>query len=367
MKKIQQFCFLAFTCLVVSCVEVPQEKATYYETVKIKTSVEEMVYSYTAKLKGKQDVDIMPRIDGSLTKIAVHEGQKVFAGQVLFVIDEKPYKIALQTAQASVLSAKAQLSTAQLSFDSNKSLFDKGIVSKFVYDTAENNLRNAKAALALAEAQVAQAKNNLSYCSIKSPVSGVVGTIQYRVGDLVGPSVAGPLTIVSDISTVEAYCSVTEADYIEYAAQFGDEAVLKTLIGYPVSLKLKNGSLYAHTGKIVSFSGVVDPVTGTIPVKSEFPNPEGALRSGISGSILVSYEEPDMIVIPQTAVNQMQDKSLVYVLQKDSTIKATIISVKDMNDGKRFAVTKGLKVGDEIVAIGVNNLVDGQKISVKEK
>ena len=180
-------------------------------------------------------------------------------------------------------------------------------------------------------------------------------------------SVAGALTTVSDNSTVEAYFSVNEGEYIELASVYGDDAVTKNIIGYPVSLKLKNGTIYAHEGKVVSCSGLIDPLTGTIPIKAEFPNPEGALRSGISGSVVASYEEDNMMVIPQTSVNRMQDKALAYVLQKDSTVKATIVEIEDMNDGKRYAVTKGLNVGDEIVSIGVNNLVDGQKISVKGK
>lgn len=350
-----------------SCVNVPEEKETLFETMKVKASTETVVSSYTAKLKGKQDVDILPRVDGALTKIAVHEGQKIFAGQVMFVIDQKPFQIELQTAQANLLSAKAQQSTAKLSYENNKSLYEKGIVGKYVFDTAENSLRNANAAVALAEAQVARAQNSLSYCTVTSPVSGIVGTIAYRVGDLVGPSVAGALTTVSDNSTVEAYFSVNEGEYIELASVYGDDAVTKNIIGYPVSLKLKNGTIYAHEGKVVSCSGLIDPLTGTIPIKAEFPNPEGALRSGISGSVVASYEEDNMMVIPQTSVNRMQDKALAYVLQKDSTVKATIVEIEDMNDGKRYAVTKGLKVGDEIVSIGVNNLVDGQKISVKGK
>lgn len=350
-----------------SCVNVPEEKATLYETIKVKLSTETIYSSYTAKIKGKQDVDILPRVDGALTQIAVHEGQKVYAGQVMFVIDQKPFQIELQTAQANLLSAKAQLSTAKLSYESNKSLYEKGIVGKYVFDTAENSLRNANAAVALAEAQVARAKNELSYCTVTSPVSGVVGTITYRVGDLVGPSVAGVLTTVSDVSTVEAYFSANEGEYIELAAVYGDDAVTKSIIGYPVSLKLKNGTMYAHEGKVVTCSGIIDPLTGTIPIKAEFPNPDGALRSGVSGSVIASYEEDSIIVVPQTSVNRMQDKALMYVLQKDSTVKATIVEIEDMKDGKRYSVTKGLKVGDEIVSTGVTNLVDGQKISVKGK
>lgn len=350
-----------------SCADVPQPTTTYYDSMKVKKSTETITYTLSAKLKGMQDVNIMPRISGTLTQISVTEGQKVSQGQVLFVIDQKPYQLQLQTAQANLLAAKSQLSTARIECESTKSLYEKGIVSKYVMDTSVNSLHNAEASVALAESQVASASNDLSYCTVTSPASGVVGTINYRVGSLVGPSMAEALTTVSDNSTVEAYSSVPEARYIQLLSTvknlYNDESIVD--LCPPAQLKLKSGEIYPVSGKVTSISGVVDPTTGCVSVKTAFPNPDGVLQSGISGSVLLSFEEADMMVVPLTAVNAIQNKSLVYVLQSDSTVKATVVEVEDMNDGKNYCVLSGLKVGDEIITLGVNNLTDGQKVSVK--
>lgn len=342
-----------------------KEVKAYYKSLKVLKGEAEMTYKFTAKIKGKQDVNILPRVNGTLTKVVAIEGSKVSSGQVLFVIDQKPYELELQTAEANLLAAKAQLSTAKLNFESNKTLYDKKIVSKYVVETAENNYKNAQAAVSLAESQVATAKNNLSYCTITSPASGVVGNVNYRVGDLVGPSLVEPLTIISDNSTVEAYCSIQEEDYVsamEKIAQLGNRNKLQ----FPaLSLQLKNGNIYEYEGKVSSISGVVDPLTGCVTAKVSFPNPDGILHSGISGTVLMPLQAKDIMVIPQSAVNQLQDKAIVYVLQKDSTVKSTIVEVQDMNDGKGFSVLEGLKEGDEIIAAGVNKLIDGQKVSIK--
>lgn len=368
MRKISLAMSIVFASVITSCVDVPQEVTTYFDTMKVKKSTETLTYAFSAKLKGKQDVNILPRISGTLTQVSVTEGQKVSAGQVLFVIDQKPYQLQLQTAQANLLASKTQLSTARINFESNKSLYDKGIVSKYVLETAENALKNAEAAVALAESQVATASNDLSYCTVTSPASGVVGSVNVRVGDLVGPSMATALTTVSDNSVMEAYSSVPEAQYLMILNSEQELFQNGTLIDQfpPATLKLKSGEVYPVQGKLISFSGVVDATTGSVSVKTAFPNPDGVLHSGISGTVLFSFEEEDMMVIPLTSVNTIQDQSMVYVLQPDSTVKATVVKTQDMNDGKNYCVLEGLNVGDEIVTLGVNNIADGQKISVKK-
>lgn len=368
MKKSPLVSLVVLVGFVCSCVDVPETPTTYFDTMKVRKSTETLTYSFSAKLKGKQDVNIMPRISGTLTQVSVSEGQKVSAGQVLFVIDQKPYQLQLQTAQANLLAAKTQLSTAQINYESTKGLFDKGIISKYVLETSENSYKNAQAAVALAESQVASASNDLSYCSVTSPASGVVGSVNVRVGDLVGPSMPTAMTTVSDNSVMEAYSSVPESQYLNLLNSqqelFSDKSFVDLFP--PATLKLKSGEIYPVQGKLISFSGVVDPTTGSVSVKTAFDNPDGVLRSGISGSVLFSFEEDDMMVIPLTAVNTIQDKSLVYVLQPDSTVKATVIMTQDMNDGKNCCVLEGLKVGDEIITLGVNNIADGQRVSVRQ-
>ncbi|MBQ0062586.1 MAG: efflux RND transporter periplasmic adaptor subunit [Prevotella sp.] len=353
----------------VSCVETPKVEETAYETMKVKKETKVVDYIYSAKLRGKQDVSILPQVTGTITSIAVKEGQMVKAGQLLFVVDRQQYELDVKTAAANTASAKAALSTAKLNYESNKQLFDKGIVSSYVMETALNGYKNAQAAVGMAEAQESQARVNLARCSVTSPVNGIVGTIVYRIGDLVSPSMTEPLTVISDNSDIEAYFALTESDFMaitlaakgEITNSLVENAISKLP---PVKLMLKDGTMYEYEGKIKTFSGVVDAVTGSVSCKAIFPNPKGALRSGISGTVVYSTTVPDIISIPQTAINRLQNRSLVYVVQKDSTVKATVVDVEEINDGKIYAVTSGLNPGDKIVTVGANNLADGQKIKI---
>ncbi len=197
-----------------SCIETPKVEETAYETMKVKKETKVVDYKYSAKLRGKQDVSILPQVTGTITSIAVKEGQFVKAGQLLFVVDRQQYELDVKTAAANTASAKAALSTAKLNYESNKQLFDKGIVSSYVMETALNGYKNAQAAVGMAEAQESQARVNLARCSVTSPVNGIVGTIVYRIGDLVSPSMAEPLTVISDNSDIEAYFALTESDFM---------------------------------------------------------------------------------------------------------------------------------------------------------
>lgn len=352
-----------------SCVETPKVEETAYETMKVKKETKVVDYIYSAKLRGKQDVSILPQVTGTITSIAVKEGQMVKAGQLLFVVDRQQYELDVKTAAANTVSAKAALSTAKLNYESNKQLFDKGIVSSYVMETALNGYKNAQAAVGMAEAQESQARVNLARCSVKSPVDGIVGTINYRIGDLVSSMMVEPLTIISDNSVIEAYFSLTEADFTALTRGYEDKITNDIIEQYlseltPIKLRLKDGSMYEYEGKMKSVAGLVDIGTGSVPCKVDFPNPKASLRSGISGSVIFQEMLPDIMTVPQTAINRLQDKSLVYVVQKDSTVKATIVEIEEINNGKIYAVTSGLKPGDEIVTVGANNLADGQKIKI---
>ena len=153
--------------------------------------------AYSATIRGRQDIAIYPQVSGTIFELCVNEGQTVSKGQPLFIIDQVPYKAALQTAEANVAAAKAGVATAQLTYDSKKELYAKNVVSQYDLLTAENTLLTAKAQLAQAEAQRVNAANNLSYTVVKAPANGVVGTLPYRVGALVSASISKPLTLAT--------------------------------------------------------------------------------------------------------------------------------------------------------------------------
>ena len=199
---------LASLALLSSCKEAPKQQTSrerIYKTMTVKAANRTLTTAYAATISGCQTVEIRPQVSGMITDILINEGDFVSKGQVLFVIDQTPYKAAYEIAQANVKSAEASLSTAQLILDSNKELFEQGVVSEFDLMTSRNDLVDAEARLALARAEEINATNNLSYTEVRSPVDGVASMIPYRVGALVSSNIATPLVTVSDDSEVYAY------------------------------------------------------------------------------------------------------------------------------------------------------------------
>ena len=216
--------------------------------------------------------------------------------------------------------------------------------------------------MAQAEAQLVNAKNNLSYTSVTSPSDGIVGTIPYRVGSLVSPSMGTPLTTVADISEMFAYFSMTERQLLSLIREGG--SIKEILAKMPqVQLQLIDGTMYADSGRVETISGVIDQTTGAVNMRALFPNKHNILRSGGTGNVVFPNPMENVIMIPQSATTEIQDKKFVFVAQPDNTLKNTEIQVFSLNDGKYFYVTDGLKSGDKIVIEGVQNLKDGQVIT----
>jgi membrane fusion protein (multidrug efflux system) len=424
---------LLFAVCLASCgIDVPKETQSSFETMTVKKTDIEIPIKFSAKMKGQADVAISPQVSGQLMQICVTEGQQVTRGQVLFIVDSRnaqsdvesaqanleatrastqssrasiessqanlaSMQANLQSAQANLQSAQAKANSAKLEYESNKSLFDKKIVSNYTLETSKNNYQQAQAAVGQAKAAVEQAKAsvaqakasveqarasadqskasvsqaqtavnrakvNLGFCTITSPVSGVVGEINVRAGDQVSPMTQ--LTIVSGNQQMEAEFSVPEA-ILEAGISSGythsDKS--KLLANMPdVIFVMKNGTEYPHKGRITSLTGMVNATTGTLACKAKFPNPDGHLYSGIQGTVVIPMSSKDVMVIPQNAVVRLQDKSLVYLVKSDSTATAVTVTTTDAGNGKDVIVTEGLKVGDRIVTVGANNLEEGQRV-----
>lgn len=364
MKKPALFVTLALVTILSSCGGKQQQQqmpSANFETMTVSTQDVTMTTKYSATIRGRQDIDIVPQVSGTLTKLCVTEGQKVSAGQTLFIIDQVPFQAALNTAQASLESAKAQLATSQLNYDSKKTLYDQNVISDFDLQTAHNALLTAKAQIAQCEAQVVNARNNLSYTVVKSPSNGVVGTLPYRQGALVSPNIQQPLTTVSDNNQMYVYFSINEAQFLNMTRQSGSsEAAISAMP--PVKLLLVDGSEYQYSGKVESVSGVVDRSTGTVQVRAVFENPEKLLHSGSTGTVIIPTTYKDKIVIPTTAVVQVQDKFKVYLVDKDNIAHEQLVTTESLSNGKEYVVSDGLKTGDLIVASGAGMLRDGQNV-----
>lgn len=346
-----------------SCgLDMPKEVQSSFETMTVKKSDIEVPYKFSARMKGQNDVTITPQASGQLMRICVTEGQQVQRGQTLFVIDSRNAQLELEAAQANLQAALAQENSAKLEYESNKNLFDKKIVSSYMLSNSENQYKQAQASVAQARAAVNRAKVELGFCTITAPVSGIIGEIPVRTGDQVSPLTQ--LTMLSGNTTMEAEFSVTEA-IVEAMVQSGMKAdeVDKYIAELPeATFVMKNGTEYPHKGRVVSLTGVVNATTGSLTSKVSFPNPDGHLYSGIQGTIVMPFAEKNVVVIPQQAVVRLQDKSLVYKVQADSTATAVDVTTEDVGNGKDFIVKSGLNVGDRIVAVGANNVTEGQRV-----
>ena len=359
MKKSKFFVFAASALLLASCGGNGGGRPTFGDneypvtTVGIQSASSQA--TYPASIKGVQDVQINPKVQGFITQINVKEGQTVSAGQVLFVLDNATYQAQVRQAQASVNTAQAACNTAKLSYENSQKLYENKVIGDFELQSATNSYESAKAQLAQAQAVLASAKETLSFCYVKSPASGVVGTLPLKVGALV--NTASVLTTVSNNSSMEVYFSVTEKDALEMSKSGAGLSALPA-----VKLQLADGSVYNHDGKVTKMSGVIDQATGSVQMIAVFPNPEKLLKSGGSGTVLIPHDNSSAIVIPQSCVMEVQNKKFVYLLGKDNKVAYTEIQVAPQNDGNNYVVTEGLKVGDKYVSNGVVKLSDGMQI-----
>ena len=317
--------------------------------------------SYPATIKGKQDVEIRPQVSGFITKVCVDEGSMVRKGQVLFIIDPTQYEAAARSAKAAVATAEAAVSTQQITVDNKRALNKKNIISDYDLAMAENSLASAKAQLASAKAQLISAEQNLGFTNVKSPSDGIVNDIPYRLGSLVSPSIATPLTIVSDITEMYVYASLTEKELLELVRKDGSQSA--SVETYPeVQIQLSDGSTYDQKGKIETISGVINANTGAVSIRATFPNSNHLLRSGGMGNLIIPYHMENALVVPQKATTEIQDKKFVFLQQPDNTVKMNEITILNIDNGQEYVVTSGLKQGDLIVIENVGTLKDGQTI-----
>lgn len=355
-------CFCALLGMLTACTQpAPTSQESGYKTMTVKKENRLLTNSYSAVVKGRQSVEIRPQVSGTITEICVKEGAKVHKGQVLFVIDQVPYKAALQTALANVKSAEAAVATARLTFDSKEELFKERVVSDFDRQTAQNSLLEAEASLAQAKANETNARNDLSYTVVRSPVDGVAGMSSYRVGALVNSSITTPLLTVSDDEEVYVYFSMTENQMLSLLRQYG--SVDKALAGMPkVSLQLSDGVKYAHEGVIDAISGTIDTGTGAVSLRAVFPNPEGMLRNGSTATLVLPYTKENALVVPQEATFEIQDKVYVYKVNESGKAESAQVTVFPLNNGQEYIVESGLLEGEVIVAEGAGLIQENTQI-----
>ncbi|MBD1394222.1 efflux RND transporter periplasmic adaptor subunit [Mucilaginibacter sp. ZB1P21] len=322
---------------------------------------------YPASLQGEQNIEIRPKVDGFVDKIFIDEGSVVKIGQPLFSIKAPQYEQDVRNAAATISSAEADVSAAQLQVNKTKPLVDKDIISHFELESAQYTLQARKAALAQAKTTLAIARTNLGYTNIISPVNGVVGSIPYKIGSLVSSTNTQPLTTVSSIGQVYAYFSLNEKQLLDFSRNVKGKTLNQKLANTPaVTLILSDGSTYPEPGRIKTINGQINTETGAASFRATFPNPVGLLRSGSSASVRIPQQIKDGILVPQKSTYELQGKRFIYLVDQSGAVKSTEIEIMDKTAGQYFVVTKGLKAGDKVVYDGTSSLKDATKIKSEE-
>lgn len=325
--------------------------------------------SFPANIEGKINNAVRAKISGYIKEVYVDEGQHVIKGQPLFRLEtdvqtQNAYAASagVNAASASISAAQAAVNAAQVEVDKLIPLVDKNIISNVQLETAKANLLRAQGQMEQAKATKLQAQANLGsinanidYAIVRSSITGVVGSINYREGSLVGPSDPMPITMVSEINEVYAYFSMNEAEYLDFLDQTPEKTVKDKIANLPpVELKLANGQIYSEKGKIQTVTGQIDPQTGSVKFRVIFKNPTGLLSNGNSGFVNIPKFYKDVVVVPESATYEQQGIVYIYKVQND-TVYSTPIVVEDRID--RLALVKsGLEKGDIIVVKGIGKL-----------
>ena len=345
--------------------EEDEELDEEYRTLTIKSQDYTVIREFTAKIEAENPAAIRPQVSGKITKICVKEGARVKKGQPLFIIDQVPYQAAVRNAEAKVVSAKAQLATARQNLEGKEELYRQHVVGEFDLNKARNSKAEAEGALAEALAGLETARNELSYTVVTSPSDGVLSMIEYRLGELVDPSMGTELTNVTDPQRLFAYFSMSEKSIHNLTDIYKCRVSDLLAILPEVSLATYWGKELKQKGHITAISGDVDEATGAFVLRASFENSEDLFRNGSNGTIIMPYELKDAIVIPQEATYDILDKQFVYKVV-DGVTKACEIKVLRYDDGKDYVVTEGLNVGDVIIAEGAGMVKDGMRIKVKK-
>jgi membrane fusion protein, multidrug efflux system len=341
----------------------PNDQIKDYAILTLSPRNAKVNFDFPATIQGQQIIEIRPKVDGYIDEIYVKEGATVKKGQLLFRIKNPQYEQEVITATASIKSALASVDAAKMEVEKVKPLVARDIVSKYELESAQYTLEAKEASLAQAKAALANAETNLSYTLLRCPQDGVIGNIPYKVGALVNSTNLEPLTTLSNIGNVYAYYSMNEKQLLQFFSTTpGSTIQEKATQLAPATLVLADGTVYPEKGKVETASGLIATETGSASFKAIYPNPLGLIRSGASATVRIPTTIDTALIIPQSATYELQDKRLVYVMNKDNKAFSIAITTTPTNDGKYFIVNSGLKSGDKIVLEGLIGLKDNQKI-----
>lgn len=322
-------------------------------------------YKYLGSIEGVENVQIRPQVEGILEQIYVDEGQYVNKGDVLFKINNQPYVEDLKNALANVDLEKAKLRKAKTEIERLRPLIENEVISEVRMETTVADYEVAQSSLAKAEAEAANMRINMGFTTIKAPVDGLMGRIPKSIGNVVKKSDSEPLTVLSNVSEIYVYFSMSESDYLYFERMKKDSSSRK--MNPDVKLVLADGSVYDKVGTIDANSGQINRSTGSITLRAHFENPDTLLRTGNTGKILMEQIYPNAILVPQSATTSIQDKRFIFVLNEDNTVRRQEIKIEGRT-GNDFIVSGDvLKANDRIVTAGLDKLSEGVLVKPLEQ
>lgn len=334
----------------------------------VDTSNAETIKTYIGTIEGKVNVEVRPQVEGLLQEIYVDEGGYVTKGQKLFKVDASAYQEILNNALAHQNVAKAKLENAKLEIERLKPLVDNDVISNVRLKSAKSDYDVAKASLDQATAAVGSAKINQGFTIITAPVSGYIGRIPKRIGNLVSKSDKESLTVLSDVQDVYVYFSMNESDFLYFSKLKIKEDSLKgiarnnnSLIFPDATLFLADGEKYNNKGVVDAINGQVDRTTGSISLRASFPNRDNILRNGSTGTLMISELKKGVIQIPQVATSELQDKTFVYVLDNQDRVVRKVITITGKSKDN-YIVSHGIEIGDRIILTGLDKISEGTKV-----
>ena len=360
------FSLLASSLLLAGCAEqqAPQQALAppALPAEAVHTGTETTYQDYPASIEGVVNVEIRPQVAGMLERILVDEGAAVRKGQPLFKINDAPFREQLNNALAAQQAAAGSVVSAQVEVDRFAPLVQNKVVSEVQLQTAQAALTVAKANLQRAKAAVSSARINMGYTTISAPVSGYLGRLQTKQGSLVGPTDAQALTQLSDVHEVHTYFSLGEDDFMTFRKQYAGNTLQDKLTHLPpVALVLADQSTYPTKGKVDMVDGQFDKTTGAVTLRATFPNANGLLRSGNTGTIRLALAHPDVLLVPTAATVELQDRVFVYAVGDSNRVSRQAITIQGKS-GANYLVSEGVKNGDRIVLQGLDHLQEGQII-----
>lgn len=318
-----------------------------YPVIKVERRNVTTYTSYPATLEGEVSSEVRPKISGYIKQVLVDEGQPVKKGQVLF-------RLETESLSQDAAAGKANVNAAQVEVNKLKPLVEKNIISEVQLETAKAKLEQAKSNYNSIVA-------NIDYANVKSPVDGVVGSINYRKGALASPQDPKPLTRVSSISRVYAYFSMNEKNFLNFIKNAKGNTQEEKIQNLPkVKLLLANGDEYPEKGKIETISGDIDPQTGTVTFRALFDNTNGLLRNGSSGTVMVPETFEKALVVPAFSTYEQQGKTMVFKVQADTLVSSTINVLAKTE--KLYVTDNGVEEGDTILGEGVAKVRPGARI-----